>query len=370
MSPNADRFVSPLSLEVLSAQPIYGEEYLEPGTGGDEVHLSAARWADIVCIAPATCNTLARVALGLADDFLTTTLLAFEGPLVLVPAMSTEMWAKPITQTHLATLRERGATVVGPVRGRLADGQEGMGRMAEPEEVVAAVEGLFQTRDLESLKVVVTAGPTREAIDPVRFLSNRSSGRMGFSLAAEAAARGAETLLISGPVDLPTPFGVERIDVESAQQMQAQLQHYAADADIVIMAAAVSDFRPAESATQKLKKSDGIPRLELVTNPDLLANLARIAPNALRVGFAAETEKLEVEGARKLQSKSAHFIVANDVSGERTGFDVETNEVLVLSRDREPRLLGLKSKRRIAAELLDIFSQALEDRETRPVTRG
>ena len=363
LSRNASRFISPLSLEVLSGQPVYQEEYLQPGVGGEEIHLTVGRWADVVCLAPATCNTIARVSLGLADDFLTTTLLVFEGPLVIAPAMSTEMWEKPIVQRHVAALAERGVKIVGPERGRLADGKIGMGRMVEPDLLVAAIGDVGVVRDLESKTVLITAGPTREPVDPVRFLSNRSSGKMGFSLAAEAAARGAETQLVCGPVDLPTPAGVERIEIETAAEMQAMVERLAPNADIVVMAAAVSDFRPQVVASQKLKKGDGVPTLELIANPDILDRLQELAPRALRIGFAAETENLEMEAKRKLQAKGAHFIVANDVSKEGIGFDADANEVTVFSIDQKTKRLPIQPKRQLASELFDIFSEALGRRD-------
>ncbi len=370
LTPSASKFVSPLALEVLTGHPVYQEEYLEPNVDGEELHISLARWADAICIVPATCNTLARIALGLADDFLTTTVLAFEKDLLLAPAMSTEMWSKPIVQVHMAALEDRGTILIGPVSGKLADGEHGMGRMAEPEAIVAEIDAIGSVKDLDSRTVVVTAGPTREPLDPVRFISNRSSGKMGFSLAAEAAARGAQTLLISGPVDLATPSGVERFDVETATEMDSMVNRLAPNADIVIMAAAVADFRPSRFSSQKLKKVDGLAQIALEANPDILANLHEIAPNAVRVGFAAETENLEEEALRKLESKQAHFIVANDVSKERSGFDSDSNEVILFGLDGYRRQLALKHKRRVATELFDIFAEALRTRETGVISRS
>ncbi len=370
LTPAASSFVSPLSLEVLSGHPVYQEQYLEPNVGGEELHISLARWADVVCIVPATCNTIARIALGLADDFLTTTVLAFEKSLLIAPAMATEMWSKPIVQVHMAALEDRGARVLGPVAGKLADGEHGMGRMVDPEVIVAELEALGSSRDLAFKTVLVTAGPTREPIDPVRFLSNRSSGKMGFSLAAEAAARGARTLLVSGPVDLPTPTGVERFDVETAEEMDKMVGRLAPKADIVIMAAAVADFRPITRSEHKIKKIDGLPEIAFETNPDILAGLHQTAPTALRVGFAAETRNLEQEAPRKLELKHADFIVANDVSREGVGFDSETNEVTVFSSDRQPTRLGLKNKRVLATELFDIFAEALRHREAGVISRS
>ncbi len=353
-----ERFVSPLTLEVLSGEPVYREEYLRANGSGEELHLSVAKWADAIVVLPATAHTLARLALGLADDFLTTTALAFAGPLVLAPAMHSRMWDQESVREHVATLRRRGAIFVGPTLGPLASGEVGVGRMAEPLDIVAALEVAVGTGALVGQRVLVTAGPTREYLDPVRFLSNRSSGRMGFALAAEAARRGAETLLVSGPVDLPTPAGVRRIQVETAAEMLAAVAAEAPGCDLVVMAAAVADYRPVRRSASKLKKSVGPPALELIENPDILAELARIAPRALRVGFAAETENLERESRRKLETKAADFIVANDVSRPDIGFDADENEVRVFSRQGEPVSLPRMAKSRLAAALLDLFAHA------------
>jgi phosphopantothenoylcysteine decarboxylase/phosphopantothenate--cysteine ligase len=363
LTANASAFVSPLSLEVLSGAPVMFEEYLEPGNAGRELHIDMGRWADVLCVAPATCNLLARMSLGLADDFLTTTTLVFAGPVVFAPAMSFEMWAKKVVQDHVSSLERRGFTRVGPVTGPLATGEIGEGRMAEPETIVEAVEAALTPRDLVGKTVLVTAGPTREPIDPVRFLSNRSTGKMGFSLAAAAAARGARTILIAGPVNLATPAGVERLDVETALELEARVNELAGEVDLVVMTAAVADFRPRVPAMRKLKKGDGAPEIDLEPNPDILAGLAEKAPRTLRVGFAAETDDLESEGLRKLQTKRAHFVVANDVSRDDIGFAVDQNEVLVFARDRQPVRLPRQSKSLIAHRLLDIFAEALSQRE-------
>ena len=369
LTPNGERFVSPLALEVLSGHPVYREEYLRPDVGGDELHISVARWADVICIVPATCNTLARIALGLADDFLSTTVLAYSGSIVLAPAMSSEMWSKPIVQVHVAALEDRGALRIGPVSGSLADGSHGIGRMAEPEQIVAAITGLAGERDLTGRTVLITAGPTREPIDPVRYLSNRSSGKMGYSLAAEAASRGAKTLLISGPVNLQTPADVARINVETAVEMKQRVDSLAPEADVIIMAAAVADFKPKRVVDQKIKKARGVPGLELEENPDILSHLRKLSPEAILVGFAAETQNLEAEAGRKLREKDVDFIVANDVSRPGSGFDAETNEVVVLSAEGASHHLTLKPKRVLAGELLDIFAKTLRDRESRVVAR-
>ena len=364
----AESFVSPLTLEVLSGERVYGQSYLsrDGGADGVELHVEAAQWADLLCVAPATANTLARLSLGLADDFLSTTALMFEGPMVVAPAMHDAMWRKPQVGAQVEALSGRGALIVGPVEGALASGERGWGRMAEPEAIVDAVcrklalpgtGAPSPVGPLAGWRVVVTAGPTYEAIDPVRFLGNRSSGRMGFALARQAALRGAEVTLVAGPVNQETPEGVERIDVVSAVEMQAALGETAPAADLVVMAAAVADYRPRERADQKLKKSgaDGLV-LELEQNPDLLAGLASLAPEAMRVGFAAETERLEDSARSKLEAKQAHWIVANDVSRPDIGFEAADNEAVVFGQGGRPVRFPKQSKDELAGRLLELFA--------------
>ncbi len=356
----AAAFVSPLTLEVLSGQPVHQEEYLTPTGMGDEMHITVAAWAEVLCIAPATAHTLARLALGLADDFLTTTALAFAGPLVVAPAMHSAMWRKPAVQEHLATLRRRGVWIVGPVEGPLASGEVGMGRMSDPEEIVAAVEAAAGAGPLAGRTVLVTAGPTFEPLDPVRFLGNRSSGKMGFAIAAEAAKRGARVVLIAGPVHLATPSGVERIDVTTAREMEAAVRGQAPAADLVVMAAAVADYRPRYPAGTKIKKEDGPPApVELEENPDILAGLRDVAPGAVIAGFAAETHDVERNSRTKLERKRADFLVANDVSRKDIAFDSDANEVTVFRREGEPVFLSRRPKAELAASLLDLFAGRL-----------
>ncbi len=359
----ASSFVTPLSLEVTSGAPVYGDDYLTATGTGEELHLSAAAWADVVCCAPATAHLLARMALGLADDFATTMLLGFDGPLVVAPAMSGSMWSHPAVRQHVEVLRRRGVRFVGPVLGALASGDSGFGRMAEPEEIAAAVTGAG-ARPLAGRTVLIAAGPTREAIDPVRFLSNRSSGKMGFAVAAEAARGGARTVLVAGPVALATPPGVERHDVTSAVEMQRAVESRAAEADVVVMAAAVSDFRPTTTAAGKIKKAAGVPRLELEPTPDILAGLRSLAPRTLLVGFAAETGELEAAAVAKLRAKRADVIVANDVSRNDVGFESDDNEVTVFTTGRPPLMLSRRPKTAIARSLVALIGELLDD-ETR-----
>jgi phosphopantothenoylcysteine decarboxylase/phosphopantothenate--cysteine ligase len=362
----AAAFVAPLTLEVLSGQPVYQEEYLSATGSGEELHITAAAWAQVLCVAPATLHLLARLALGLADDFLTTTAAAFAGPLVLAPAMHSAMWGKPATQTHVATLAARGACLVGPVEGALASGEVGMGRMAEPAAIVAAIESAVAAAGgggpLAGRRVLVSAGPTHEPLDPVRFLGNRSSGKMGFALAAEAARRGARVTLVAGPVRLATPAGVERVDVVTALDMDGALRARVGEADLVIMAAAVADFRPRRAAPEKIKKEDGIPILELEENPDIVSGLRDLAPRALIIGFAAETGDLARHARQKLERKRLDGLVANDVSRRDIGFESDLNEVQVFRREVPPFTLTRRPKGEIAGALLDLFTSELDAR--------
>ncbi len=379
LSRSAGAFVTPLSLEVLSGRAVYQQEYLTATGRGEETHIVAAQWADVVCVAPATAHLMARLALGLADDFLTTTLLAFDGPVVLAPAMHSNMWRHEATAAHAETLRRRGMRFVGPVEGALASGEHGVGRLADPEQIASAVLAVVaesrgdaarsgdvvaeeHSETLSGRRVLISAGPTHEPIDPVRFLGNRSSGKMGFALAAEAAARGARTTLVAGPVALATPAGVERIDVATALEMRDAVHGLAADADLVVMTAAVADFRPRGPATTKIKRSRSVPTIELEENPDILSGLAAVAPAALRVGFAAETEPSVEEAYAKLARKDADFLVWNDVSRSDIGFGADDNEVTLYRRSGEPRHFERRSTRRLAASLLDVFAEALNDR--------
>ncbi len=362
LTPHADAFVSPLALEVVSGHAVYREEYLAPSGTGQELHIEAASWADLVLIAPATAQTLAALALGLANNFLLTTLLAHRGPVLVAPAMHAAMWEQTSVQQRVNELRARGVEVIGPAVGPLASGEIGAGRMVDVPVLVEAAAAHFRSGDLSGKRVLITAGPTYEAIDPVRFLGNRSSGKMGFALAAEAAARGAEVTLVAGPVALPTPAGVSRrIDVVSALEMEAAVRETAPQSDLVVMAAAVADFRPRMPVDEKIKKRSMVPHLDLVANPDILASLPELAPHALRVGFAAETSRLRDEAERKLLAKGAHLLVANDVSRTDIGFGSEENQVLVLRLDGEPIAFPKMSKARLAHELMDLFAEALRN---------
>jgi phosphopantothenoylcysteine decarboxylase/phosphopantothenate--cysteine ligase len=366
MTTAARAFVQPLTFEVLSGAPVWGEDYFSALGRGTEEHLVAAAWAELVVVVPATTNTLARIALGLGDDFLSTTLLAFEGPVVLAPAMHSAMWRRESTQEHVATLRRRGVELIGPIEGPLASGEVGIGRLADPLEIVEVAVG--RLRDLGAWKgrrVLVTAGPTWEPIDPARVIANRSSGKMGFAIAATAAAQGAEVTLVAGPVALPTPPRVRRVDVETAAEMRDAVAAVAANQHLIVMAAAVADFRVAGARRHKIKKHEGLPRLELELNPDILQELPHLAPGAVIVGFAAETNDGEAAARDKLERKGVDAIVLNDVARTDIGFGADANEVVVFSRGRAAVSLERAPKAEIARALLELFCELVEAREVR-----
>jgi phosphopantothenoylcysteine decarboxylase/phosphopantothenate--cysteine ligase len=326
---HALEFVSPLVLQTLSGQPVRSE-LLSPGAESEISHIELADWAEVVLVAPATANLLAKLATGLADDLLSTVLLATRAPLTVAPAMNVNMYRHPATQANLDTLAKRGVQLVGPDVGELACGWEGEGRLVDSEVLCAAVARTLAPQSLCGEVVLVTAGPTAEPIDPVRVITNRSSGKMGFALAAEAARRGAEVVLIAGPTREPTPAGVERVDVGSAAEMRAAVLAALERATIVIKAAAVADYRAEEVATRKLKKTGETLELKLVKNPDIAAEVGARKGSRLLVGFAAETNDLLANARDKLQRKGCDLIVANDVSGTRIGIGAEHNEVSIV----------------------------------------
>jgi phosphopantothenoylcysteine decarboxylase/phosphopantothenate--cysteine ligase len=352
----ATRFVSPLVLQTLTREPVRSD-LLDPGEEGQIGHIDLADQAEAVVVAPATANRLARMAGGLADDLVSTVLLATRAPVLVAPAMNVNMWEHPATQANVATLRERGVHFVGPDSGALACGWEGAGRMAEPAAIAAALERLLSPASLAGERVVVSAGGTREPIDAVRAIVNRSSGKMGFALAAEAARRGAEVVLVAGPSALATPAGVERRDVETALEMRTAVREAFARASVAIMAAAVADFRPAAPLAGKLKKEDlpddaGL-ELSLVRNPDILAELSGERGDRLVVGFAAEREDVLAAARRKLARKGCDLLVANDVSRTDAGFESDRNAVAMLTPDGDVEELPLLDKREVAARIWD-----------------
>jgi len=356
MTPSAVQFVSPLALQALTAQPVR-TELLDPGQEGEIDHIALADWAELLLVAPATADTLARLAHGMAGDMVSAVALATRAPLLLAPAMNVNMWQHPATQQNLATLRERGASFVGPDSGELACGWEGEGRMSEPAAIAAAAELALGPRSLSGEVVLVTAGGTRERVDPVRYLGNRSSGKMGFAVAAEAARRGAEVVLVAAACGLSTPAGVTRVDVETAEEMRDAVMARLAGASIVVKAAAVADFRPAAPHARKLKKED-LPEaagltLELERTPDILAELCREKGSRTVVGFAAESHDLVEAARRKLARKGCDLLVANDVSREGSGFDSDDNTVVFVWPGGDVEELPSLPKSEVAAQLLD-----------------
>ncbi|HET8541036.1 MAG TPA: bifunctional phosphopantothenoylcysteine decarboxylase/phosphopantothenate--cysteine ligase CoaBC [Anaeromyxobacter sp.] len=366
MTRAATRFVQPLTFQALSGAPVL-VDLLDPAADLAYGHLALARAADLVVVAPATADLLARIRAGMADDAVTTTVLAATCPVLLAPAMNTRMWRNPATQENLAALRARGLHVVGPGTGELADGDVGEGRLAEPDEIALAASRLLGNLDLAGRKVLVTAGPTREPIDPVRFISNPSSGKMGYAVARVAAHRGAEVTLVSGPTQLPDPPGVAVVRVETAEQMAHAVELASANMDLFVGAAAVSDYRPATASPRKIKKGEGDETLVLSRTPDILAGLgARHAGRKdapVLVGFAAETDEVIARAREKLRGKRCDLVVANRVGGPGAGFGLDTNRVALVSPTELAEIEG--PKERIAEAILDWIVPVLEARRPR-----
>ncbi|HEY2215588.1 MAG TPA: bifunctional phosphopantothenoylcysteine decarboxylase/phosphopantothenate--cysteine ligase CoaBC [Acidimicrobiales bacterium] len=376
MTEEATRFVGAVTFSALASEPVQTSLWDE---ASPIPHTRLGQTADLILIAPATAHLIARYAAGLSDDLLTATLLATRAPVVICPAMHTEMWEHPSVQENLATLRRRGVHVVPPESGRLAGGDSGEGRLADPTVIAARAlamvglgkgdEGSTAARDLEGQHVVVSAGGTREPLDPVRFLTNRSSGKQGHALAAEAARRGANvTLVTSSPLSLPidVTHRVELVPVETAADMEAAMQSVSPGADIIIMAAAVADFRPKVMAERKLSKEDGLPEFVLEPTPDILAGLAaRRTAEQVLVGFAAETNDVLERGKRKLARKGVDLLVVNDVSAPDVGFDHDTNAVTILGADGSSINVALSSKSAVANAVLDrVIAHQRENRSS------
>jgi phosphopantothenoylcysteine decarboxylase / phosphopantothenate---cysteine ligase len=353
MTKGAQRFLGATTLSALASEPVRSRLWDDPET--PIPHTRLGQTADLVLVAPATARLIGAYRAGLSTDLLTNILLATRAPVMICPAMHTEMWEHPAVRENIATLRSWGVHVVEPELGRLAGGDVGAGRLASPESIVAAVDALFTSTggDLDGATVLVSAGGTREPIDAVRVIANRSSGKQGYALAEEARSRGARVTLVS-TVDLPTPAGVDVVRVETAAQMQAAMEEHAPSSDVVVMAAAVADFRPVSAADRKLKKHDGVPEIVLEPTPDILAGLgARKPVGQVLVGFAAETDDLEANAQGKLEAKRLDLIVANDVGAPETGFQHDTNAVTLFAPGEPPRGVPLADKRTIAAAVVD-----------------
>ena len=365
MTPNAREFITPVTLSTLSGKPVI-TEFFTANTGEWHSHVKLGIWADAMIVAPATACTLAKMAHGVADNMLVTTYLSARCPVFVAPAMDFDMMAHPTTARSLAQLYADGVHVIEPATGELASHLVGRGRMEEPENILAAVDAFFaSSRSLAGRKVLVTAGPTVERIDPVRFISNFSTGKMGYAIAAEAARRGADVTLVSGPTSLPVPPGVRRVDVESAAEMLAAATEAFSDADIAVMAAAVADYTPAEPRTSKIKREhEDVESITLVKNPDIARTLgAAKRVGQLLVGFALETDNGDANAHEKLSRKNLDMIVLNSLADAGAGFGTDTNKVSVFYADgrRPDRVFVLKSKAAVAADILDCIEPLLND---------
>lgn len=352
MTRNAQAFVTPLTFQTLSGNPVTTELFnlMEESEIG---HISLADRAEVLVIAPATANIIGKITSGIADDMLSTVVMATKAPVLIAPAMNVHMWENPICQDNIAKLKAKGYRVVEPESGDLACGYEGKGRLAEITAIVEEIRFLLSPKDLSGESVLVTAGPTEEAIDPVRFITNRSSGKMGFALARAAYHRGAEVTLVSGPSNLRAPRNVKYIPVRSAEEMRQAVMESLEKSSILLMAAAVSDYRPKEVATQKIKKLSAQTTLSLERTPDILGEGKKHKGKRIYVGFAAETENLIRNAKEKLKGKDLDFIVANDVSQPGAGFEVDTNIVKIIHRSGKVEKLPLLSKEEVADQILD-----------------
>ncbi|MGD6841965.1 bifunctional phosphopantothenoylcysteine decarboxylase/phosphopantothenate--cysteine ligase CoaBC [Bacillus infantis] len=363
MSESAVKFVAPLTFQALSRHDVYIDTFDEKDSRVI-AHIDLADWADLILVAPATANVIGKLANGIADNMITTTLLAATAPVWIAPAMNVHMYDHPAVQKNIKLLYEYGCRFIEPGEGYLACGYVGKGRLEEPEKIVSNIEGFFRNRgSLSGKKVVVTAGPTREKIDPVRYITNHSSGKMGYALAEEALKAGAEVTLISGPTSLGKPAGAAVIDVESAEEMYQAVDRVFDGADIVIKTAAVSDYRPKVVHESKVKKQDGDQVLELERTKDILMDLGRRKKQQILIGFAAETDRVEEYARKKLAKKNADMIVANNVKSEGAGFGTDTNIVTIFKKDGGELALPLMSKNKAAARILEEASALLKDED-------
>jgi phosphopantothenoylcysteine decarboxylase/phosphopantothenate--cysteine ligase len=364
MTAGAQQFITPLTLQALSGNPVRSE-LLDRDAEAAMGHIELARWADALLVAPASADFIARLRQGRADDLLTAVALACDAPVAVAPAMNRAMWANPATQDNIAALKGRAIHVFGPGQGEQACGEVGEGRLLEPDELVRALDGLFESGVLSGRRVLVTAGPTREAIDPVRYISNHSSGRMGFAVARAAREAGADVVLVSGPVSLETPQRVQRIDVVSAGDMLHAVQEQVANCDIFIAVAAVADYRPERVAAHKLRKSAAQLTLNLIRNPDILATVAALPEPPFTVGFAAETSALEENARAKRAAKAIDMIAANRV-GDGVGFDVSDNALQVYWADGE-QTLPQTDKEKLARQLVALIAQRFHDKHNKVI---
>lgn len=360
MTKNAQQFVTPVTFQAIANNPVVTDMFDEPKTWDTE-HISLAQKADIFLIAPATANIIGKMIGGIADDMLSTTIMATQAPVVVVPAMNTNMYVNPVLQRNIEDLKKLGVEFIDPASGRLACGDVGVGKMAEPADIVEYVEHVLLRSDkLKGKKILITAGPTVERIDPVRYITNRSSGKMGYALARQAAHMGAEVHLVSGPTSMSAPVGVNRTVIESAEQLNEEAQRHA-DADIIIGAAAVADYRPAQVADRKIKKSDDDLSIPLVRTPDVLFGLGNIKRQGqFLVGFAAETNDVKANAIKKIQKKNLDMIVANDVSQAGAGFGGDTNVIQIIERDGDVHDFDMMTKDEAAVKILNTVVRLMQ----------
>tara|TARA_B000000441_G_scaffold30420_1_gene19365 strand:- start:97 stop:1293 length:1197 start_codon:yes stop_codon:yes gene_type:complete len=359
MTKSAEEFITPLTLQALSGNRV-SSELLDAEAEAAMGHIELAKWADAILIAPATANTIARLSSGRGDDLLSTVTLAFDGPVSLAPAMNQAMWRDERTQENLDRLIQKGYEVCGPGSGEQACGDIGLGRMLEPLEILQIFSNSFTKGKMSGKRVLITAGPTQEPIDPVRFITNRSSGKMGYNLAEAAIESGARVTLISGPVDIPKPSNCNFVSVETAQEMYDAVMHHVKEKDVYIGTAAVSDYRPVNTSNQKIKKDgSGKPiTLELEENKDILKSVSELQDKPYVVGFAAETDNLLVNADKKLKGKNLDLIVANDVSDKEIGFNSEQNEVTLITL-KEKTLIERQSKKKVSRQIIDFISDQI-----------
>jgi phosphopantothenoylcysteine decarboxylase/phosphopantothenate--cysteine ligase len=368
MTKNAAEFITPLTLQTLCGHPVFTDMYA-PLTDFDMAHISLAEYADVIVIAPATANIIGKIAAGMADDILTTTVLATKAPVLICPAMNVNMYDNAIVKENISRLTARGYLLMEPGYGELACKTEGYGRLPELQDIVEEVESILTPKDLQGETILVTAGPTREPFDPVRYITNYSSGKMGYALAIAAKRRGAKVTLISGPTALPAPWDIKFVAVASAVDMRDAVMEHLDSATVVIKAAAVADYRPSLRSAAKIKKGGGGLDLQLERNPDIILEVGRKKGNCILVGFAVETENLVENARNKMKKKNMDIIVANDVTKEGAGFGYDTNIIKILSPDGEIESIALMSKMEVADRILDRVKKIITGRISAPRLR-
>lgn len=357
MTESATKFVNPLSFQTLSQNIVNSDMFCEP-KAWEIQHISLAKKADLIAVIPATANIIGKVANGIADDLLSTTIMATKSPVVFAPAMNTNMYSNPIVQDNISKLSNLGYKFINPASGRLACGDEGEGKLADTDTIAEYIQSImYDVKDLQGKKVLVTAGPTIAALDPVRYITNRSSGKMGYAIAEEARDRGAEVTLVRGATNLPIPFGVKCVSVKTNEEMLKEVMDRFDDQDIIIKAAAVADYKPKQYSDKKIKKAEDEFNLVLSKDTDILKKLGALKKNQVLVGFAAESNDLLQNAQKKLTNKNLDYIVANDITAADTGFASNDNKVTIICRDGKTISLDKMSKRQVASELFDLIKR-------------